>query len=356
MSITLHNSKNAKRLTGDDAIFKEATQHILKDFNPARPRDIRPLLSTYVHSYLNESVSAVSVTGFISEIIDRTLDIIIADAMRELGEPPCRFMYMLMGSEGRKEQTLRTDQDSAIVFEEGLHKEYFLRLGKHVSDTLNSIGVLYCQGNVMASNPKWVLSLDNWKKAFSRWVQEPEPMAVMQACIFFDLRHGYGEKEFESTLKQHIKQLLSGRSGLFFYHMAQNALKHVLPLGILGSIKRSAKTSLDIKKTLLPITDHARIYSLRHGIEAQNTLERIEKLYEAKLYKGANADEVVHMYEFLTAIRLRNQLKQMEQNVEQNNIINPSLLSEETRRDLILCMKNSKALQQNISLNFRGGY
>ncbi len=356
MTITLQKSKETKHPTGDDALFKDATKNILTDFNPSAPDDIRTLLSMQVRLFLNKSISAVSVTGFISETFDVALDRIIKDAICTLGEPPCRFMFMLMGSEGRQEQTLRTDQDSAIVFEDGPHQKYFLSLGKRVSDALNSLGVLYCQGNVMASNPKWVMSVQNWKKAFSRWVEEPEPMAVMQACIFFDLRYGYGDKEFETILKQHINKLLTGRSGLFFYHMAQNALKHVIPLGFLGGLKKSAKKSLDIKKALLPITDHARIYSLRHGIETQNTLKRIEKLHDAKLFKGANAEDVIYMYEFLTAVRLRNQLDQMEQNIEPSNVINPSLLHEATRRDLVSCMKNSKALQQNISLNFRAGY
>ncbi len=338
-----------------EAVHLKAEEFI-KGIDLTKPQDIRPELGTAVEAMLKDEIPPFDVTRFITTVADLALENAVENALEKCGPAPAGWMYMLMGSEGRTEQTLRTDQDSAIVYEEGDHQEYFIELGSFVSRRLNDLGFLFCKGNVMASNPKWVMKAADWEKAFTRWVDEPEPLAVMQSCIFFDLRCGLGEKEFESGLRDHISKLLGSQSGLFFYHMAQNALKHSVPLGWFGGLSQSSKTQLDIKKAMLPIVDHARIYVLKNGIEKTNTRERIIALMEQKSYKGSDAEDALAALEFFNGLRLRHQVEQLKNGADPDNEINPSILDKQSRDDLIFCLKLSKNLQQNIGLNFRAGY
>lgn len=321
-----------------------------------KPSDARPELAIQVKKYLIDGVPSHVITNFITSFVDEALHRFIELGIESTGIPKSGWMFMLMGSEGRQEQTLLTDQDSALVLSEGMDASAMQLFGSFVSDKLHQLGISYCKGNVMASNPKWVLSSEAWKRTFRRWVNEPEPMAIMQACIFFDLRAAYGDIELEKDLVDYISALLKGRSGLFFYHMAHNALKHNPPLGFFGGLKRSAKTELDIKKAVLPITDHARIYSLKYGVTHRNTLKRIETLKELNQYSGANADEIKLIYEFLTQIRLWNQLNLILDGKPASNSINPSLFEPHIQKEIIYCLQKTRDLQQNIALHFRGNY
>lgn len=318
-----------------------------------------PKLADEIELALNKNVRPSSACKLVTITADKLIERLITYAIEKIGPPPTDWMLMLMGSEGRFEQTLRTDQDSAIVYsgEPNLNnKEYFTNLGSILSDGLNGFGYLYCKGNVMASNPKWVLSLCQWKNAFKKWVEEPEPMAIMQACIFFDLRIGYGNAELGNALIKYIHLLLEERSGLFFYHMAQNALSHRVPLGFLGGISRKAAKALDVKKVLLPITDHARIHALKNGIQFNNTLKRIEALHEIRAYKGAEPTTVIATYEFLLELRLRHQIQLIRNNQTANNIINPSEFDASIKNDIVQSLKLVRDLQQNIGLHFRAAY
>jgi len=348
--------------SGADDRIGEACSQITEGCDFDQPGDLRPQLGNAIEQLLDDGVRPSRACRLVTKTTDKLMSSGFKQAIQQKGEAPAPWMLMLMGSEGRTEQTLRTDQDSAIVFESRGKKEderareYFTDIGRMLSDGLNGFGFLYCKGGVMASNPEWVMSLEKWKGAFSGWVQEPEPMAIMKACIFFDLRAGYGDAAFADKLNTHIRTLLDGRSDLFFYHMAQNALSHTVPLGFFGGISRSASRSLDIKKAMLPVTDHARIYALQKGITLNNTLERIEALDAQKAYRGAQFHEAAACYEYLTELRLRQQIDQLRAGEEPDNIIDPSALPAERKKDLIAALKLSGALQKNIAMNFRAAY
>ena len=340
----------------DDAQIAAFADEITADVIFENPVDLRPQLATKTAKMLSQGSLPSSCTRLITIVADRVMHSGIEHALTKLGPAPDRWMFMVMGSEGRNEQTLRTDQDSAIVCSSKTDTDYFIRLGEIVSEGLDAFGFLFCKGNVMASNPKWVMSLDSWKDTFSGWVEEPEPMAIMQACIFFDFRCGYGDQSLEKELGSHIRKLLESQSGLFFYHMAKNALSHSVPLGWFGGISRKASTSLDIKKAMLPLTDHARIYGLSKGVNSTNTLERISELDKLGAYRGATASDAKDACEFMTGIRLRHQIDCINKGEEPDNIIDPSALSDLEKAELVKCLKISKDLQQSIEINFRAGY
>ncbi len=334
-------------------------QKIVQKASFINPSNIIPPLAEEIEIALNQNVRPSTACRLVTTVADKLIDLGVDYTFEILGHPPRNWMLMLMGSEGRFEQTLRTDQDSAIVYEgepDDEAKDYFTRLGTILSDGLNGFGYLYCKGNVMVSNPKWVMALPEWNKAFKKWVEEPEPIAIMQACIFFDLRTGYGNSSLGAQLGEYIFKLLSGRSGLFFYHMAQNALTHRIPLGIFGGISRKASKSLDIKKVQLPITDHARIHALKNGIKFNNTLKRIQLLNEQGNYKGADAHKVYAVFEFLLELRLRHQIHHIKHNKLPDNIINPSEFDSSIKEDIVQSLRLVRDLQQNIGLHFRAAY
>ena len=119
--------------------------------------------------------------------------------VQEIGQPPVKFAFMVMGSEGRKEQTLKTDQDNAIIFEDVNEEElesvnaYFLKLGEHVCNMLDKTGYDFCDGDIMAKNPKWCQPVSIWKKYFKEWIYNASSKALLQISIFFDFRFGYGD-------------------------------------------------------------------------------------------------------------------------------------------------------------------
>lgn len=342
------------RSTYQDVDFTSDIEVFAKKISWVSATDARPALAKQVEGYLLDKVPSYQITTFITHFVDYALHRFIEMGMDALNISDVNWMYMLMGSEGRYEQTLHTDQDSALVLRKDADSYKMIKLGSFVSEKLDKLGISYCKGNVMASNKEWVMTVDSWKNTFRRWVKEPEPLAIMRACIFFDLRKGFGDDTIEHELSDYISSLLEDRSGLFFYHMANNALKHTPPIGFFGGLKRSAKNALDIKKALLPITDHARIYALKNGIKYRNTLKRIESLQKKGHYRGADASEIKVMYEFLTTIRLWHQLECIKRGKPADNIVNPESLSSNTRNELIHTLKATKDLQQNIALHFRG--
>ena len=140
---------------------------------------------------INEGAKAQNINNFVTAITDAILEKLIAFAIQETGPPPVKFAFMVMGSEGRKEQTLKTDQDNAIIFEdvskdklESVNR-YFLKLGEQVCDMLDKTGYEFCKGNIMAKNPKWCQPVSTWKNYFQEWIYNASPEGLLQTSIFF---------------------------------------------------------------------------------------------------------------------------------------------------------------------------
>ena len=152
-----------------------------------------------IYTLINEGAKAQNVNNFVTAITDAILDKLIKLAIQEIGRPPVRFAFMVMGSEGRKEQTLKTDQDNAIIYEDvdgGDHNSvnrYFLQLGEHVCNMLDKTGYDFCKGNIMAKNPKWCQPVSAWNKYFKEWIFNASSETLLKTSIFFDFRFGYGD-------------------------------------------------------------------------------------------------------------------------------------------------------------------
>ncbi|MEZ4688467.1 MAG: DUF294 nucleotidyltransferase-like domain-containing protein, partial [Bacteroidia bacterium] len=189
-----------------------------------------------VQSLHDRGVKSEIVNQIITAISDAITHNLIEQAQRELGPAPARFVFMALGSEGRMEQTLSTDQDNAIIYED-VHGEkreevrsYFLELGKRVCDGLAATGFSYCEGGLMAKNTKWNHSLSHWKQNYSNWLGEPFSDTVLRVSTFFDCRSVYGHAALLDELKQHIFSELGENNSLFFAQISKVSLEIKPPL------------------------------------------------------------------------------------------------------------------------------
>lgn len=317
-----------------------------------------------INQLLGRGVHGEIASQIITTIADTITIKVIENVIRQIGKPPARFVFMVTGSEGRKEQTLSTDQDNGIIYEDKANehremvREYFLDFAKRVSDDLNTIGFVYCKGEFMASNPKWTHSLSHWKRNYEEWINETVPENAMKFSTLFDCRYIYGEESIIAELKDFIQEQLQVPNERFFSFIAKNALQYEAPLTFFKRIKTQiiGKAEVfDIKTAMSPIVDLLRVYALKHTIDSENTGERMKKLYEAGVFSKEQYQELHHSYYYLMALRLKNQVYQI--NIEKkmpDNYIEISRLTKIERVTLTEIFKTISNFQQGIRMKFTG--
>jgi CBS domain-containing protein len=264
-----------------------------------------------------------------------------------------------LGSEGRKEETLFTDQDNAIVYE-NVSKErelavqvYFNNLGERVCNSLNYVGYSFCLGNIMAKNPLWCKPLETWENYFSNWIATPEPQNLLDATIFFDFRCIYGDEMLVEKLKTGIDDTIK-LNPLFLYHLAFNTFNTKSPHVSAGNILSDKHgDTIDLKSALVPIIMFARTYSLQNSIWCSNTIERLVALKEKHIISDTTIDEIVFVYNFLMNLRLRNQIDLIDNNAPVSNKLNTKKLID---IELYMLKKVLSAIpdcQNKIKMDFR---
>lgn len=316
-----------------------------------------------IRSLITNGANAQNVTRIITTLSDAILNKLMQFTIKELGAPPARFVFMLMGSEGRKEQTLKTDQDNAIIYEDvpsGRNKvrDYFLKFGEISCDLLNQAGYDYCQGDVMSKNPKWCQPLSVWKQYFSDWIHAAEPEDLLQSSIFFDFRGGFGDLDYTDKLREHLIGSLGGWSG-FLWHLTENALHYKPPLGFFRNFvvepKGAHRDAFDIKGAIMPIVDFARVYALKHRVEETNTWERIHKLRLKQVLSQKESEELEKAYSFLMQLRFERQVEAViEKKSKPDNYINPKKLTNIEQTTLKQIFKHVEKFQAKMKFDFIG--
>ena len=317
-----------------------------------------------VNALLESGDKTDNITRVITSISDALTVRLIELAIEKIGPPPCEFAFMALGSEGRKEQTLSTDQDNAIVFQD-LGKEgeeeaskYFALLAKDVNTKLNAIGFRFCKGEIMAMNTKWTQPLEKWKAYFTSWITSSDPQSILDSCIFFDLRCIFGNSDMVEQLVDHIHEQSEGRA-VFFQHMANPIIRSKSRVsmfgGIVGDEDGSQSKRIDIKKIQLPLTGFARIYALKNKIRETNTLRRYEKLYREDLISKELYNELTVSYSFLMQLRLRFQSQEELGNLPPDNIVEIDHLTAIEVATLKKVLSELTNLQTQLSFDFKGG-
>ncbi len=320
--------------------------------------DIRQL----AHNMLAQGVAAEQLTQFISALNDLLTERIIELECAAAGAgdgPLCHggLCWLALGSEGRLEQTLNTDQDNGIIFtvpEGGTAdavRAQLLPLARRINEALDACGFPLCQGDIMASNPQWCLSLDEWKNKFEGWIDHGSPDALLKASIFFDFRPLYGRHQLAHDLRDWLAPRVAGNTR-FLHQMAANALRNRPPLGLVRDFVVGEGNKLDLKfNGITPFVDAARIYSLAAGDTHTHTVQRL-RLSAAKL-NIPNADAWVEAFLFIQLLRLRVQHQQSEAGSELSNRIDPDDLNDLDRRILKEAFRQARKLQARLALDYQ---
>jgi CBS domain-containing protein len=321
-------------------------------------------LAGLVRSLIHNGATAQNVTRFITTVSDTILNKIMSMTLDEMGPAPVPFVFMIMGSEGRQEQTLKTDQDNAIIYQDPQPADadsagrYFRKFGDIACTLLNQAGYDFCTGEVMAKNPRWCQALSQWKAYFSDWIHAAEAEDLLQASIFFDFRRGFGEDSLIAELRRHLFASLDGWSG-FFRHMTENALNFKPPLGFFRNFvvesKGRHRNAFDIKSAMTPIVDFARVYALKNKIDETNTIERLDQLRIKKVISLQEYEELEKAYSFLMQLRFVRQITAvMDDNIKPDNYINPKKLTHIEQTMLKEIFKRVEKFQSKMNFEFIG--
>ncbi len=309
---------------------------------------------------LSERSYASEICSLITELYDRITRKIIQIAETQmvedgLGKPPVDYCFISMGSAGRKEQFSRTDQDNGIIFEDSANvssemaASYFLTLGKKIVYGLEKCGFKRCKGEVMADNPRWCRPLSLWKDNVKMWVDKLNEKDIRNMTIFLDYRYITGDKALYDKLKAFTTTLFrNSKHALLF--MAEDDLRHRVPINMFGQLitdKAENKGKLiNLKSTVMVhLVDCIRLFTLREGIQATNSFERIQKLGESGVIKADDAEYMQTAYEALLMFRIKNGLARLKENKTPDYFIDINSLSRKEKGRLKKALNTVNRLQ-----------
>ena len=311
---------------------------------------------------IKNGASPEYITRLITTFSDAIIDKIIRFSLDKMGPAPCKFVFLTMGSEGREEQTLISDQDNAIVYEDGKHpekaKKYFDKLSQLICDQLDMTGYRFCDGNNMAKNPKWCQPLSKWKKYFNTWIRTSNPENLLHSSIFFDFRGTWGDMALADDLKEYLLSAIGSWAG-FLRNLTENAVYFKPPIGRFGKLivktQGEHKGSLDIKLGMLPLTDFIRVHALKNGISQTNTLTRLFRLYTRHAITSKEYTDIIRAYNYMMQLRFMRQITTiMDEEKSPDNYINPHNLSALDQTMLKEIFKMIEKLQRNLDVEFTG--
>ena len=321
--------------------------------------DVRQLSLTM----LTEGGGAQEITQFISTLNDTVTRRIIELNLDRHDLYGIDWAWLSFGSEGRDEQTFTTDQDNGIVFictdimDRELTQLRFLEFARDVNADLDTCGFPLCKGNIMASNPALCLTLEEWDERFAQWVRTPDPLALLNATIFFDFRPLYGRFNLAHRMRLSLLRQTQGNP-LFLRMLAQNALNVAPPLGRIRDFVTGADPghpgTIDLKKYGVRLfTDAARVFALAHQIEATNTVSRLKRASALMNFSSDDLAASLEGFNFIQLLRLRHQHFEQEHGRPGDNLIRPDELNEIERRILKEAFRQARKLQARLKLDYQ---
>lgn len=312
------------------------------------------------HSLADAVDDSEPATRLISEVNDiltrRVIEVLAAESIPS-SLPWC---WISLGSEGRQEQTLSSDQDNGLIFDDACtsSRSHLLGLAQRINDILDACGFPLCKGNVMAGNPEWCLSLSEWKERFREWIFEGDPQALLNATIFFDLRPLYGAHALAEDLGHWLAQE-APENPRFLYQMAANALQREIPLGLIRRFtvekKGKYRGTIDLKtKAAALFVDGGRIYGLASGTHAANTADRFRLAAKANRLHPSDAERWINGFHFIQSLRLRNQQACYRRGEEMHNHLAPAGLDASDRARLLDALRQARHLHHRLVLDYPG--
>ncbi|MDC7827120.1 putative nucleotidyltransferase substrate binding domain-containing protein [Pseudomonas sp. BLCC-B13] len=321
--------------------------------------DIRLL----VERMLAHGASSTQITQLVTLLNDHTVCRVIELVLEELGDPGVPFSWLCFGSEGRREQTLHTDQDNGILFEadspeQAEHmRQRLLPVARRINQRLAECGFALCRGNIMAGNPELCLSRREWALRFAAFVREATPESLLASSIYFDLRVVWGDEQGCTQLRRQLLADVADNS-LFQRLMAANALRHRPPLGrfrdFVVARKGAEKDTFDLKEEgLTPFVDGARLLALAHGVEDSSTLRRFAELVRLEVIDAQDGAAYEEAYHFIQQARLQLHQQQAAQDLPLSNRLDPDSLNHLDRRILRESFRQAQRLQASLALRYQ---
>ncbi len=298
---------------------------------------------------LGEGTDVLAVTQSIAHVNDTLTTRLLTLSEAELGPSPCAYAWLSLGSHGRGEQVLSSDQDSALAFADGATGavEYFPELAGLVVAGLARAGLPLCTGGYMATN--WCRPVGEFRAMFHDWVDSPEPLALLQAEVFLDVRPVHGDLPVDVL----DRTLVSGGSrGPFRVQMARAAVTFRPPVGLFGRL-RAPDGTLDVKRAgLAAIVLLGRLYALVGGSSTRTTLGRLQAAADAETLHPRDAADLADGYRFLTALRLRHQVEQVRDGQPADNLLRLDDLTTDERDRLRVVLRHLRDVQQATASRF----
>ena len=317
--------------------------------------DIRNL----ANNLLAQGVSAEALTRTVSALNDALTREVLTRIVTDYDLTNITWCWMALGSEGRGEQTLATDQDNALIYqvtpglsagEELRQRRELLACAREVNEALDTLGFPLCKGGIMASNPDWCLSEEIWRQRFTQWLTEPTPEALLRANIFFDFRPLAGDRGLTDRLSEWLLARTQDNR-LFLRLMVANALQTEPPLGLIRAFAVDDEAphagTIDLKARGTRIfVDAARVLALANGIAQTGTAERLRIAGEKLRVERRHVDATVDAFHYLQVLRLRSQGRGEQPGAP--NRIDPYALNDIDQRMLKEALRQARKLQQRL--------
>ncbi|MEJ7928672.1 DUF294 nucleotidyltransferase-like domain-containing protein [Ramlibacter sp. AN1015] len=334
---------------------QQVSAHIRRAEDDAALRLAAEGIRALARQLLAQGVQARQITELTSRLNDvltrRVLTLHAARAAIALE----RLCWLALGSEGRSEQTLASDQDNALVLpddSDGAERERTRAWAEGVNRTLDACGYDWCRGGIMAGQPACCLTVSDWLTRFRRWIEHGSPHDLLQASIYFDLRPLAGDERLAAQLGHEIATRVR-TTPRFLHQLAANALAHRPPLDWAGRIEADAQGCIDLKlQGTALFVDAARILALGQGVQATGTRERLLQSGRALQLQPREYESWVGAFEFLQGLRLRVQLDAAAATGERPNHLRLASLSDIDRRILAASLREARALQQRLALDW----
>ncbi|USD66650.1 DUF294 nucleotidyltransferase-like domain-containing protein [Vibrio sp. SCSIO 43136] len=330
--IVRYESQNSLLLVS--SIFQQQTIEELATLSEQVKDSFVRLVNEDANTHMVGSAMSVIGRSFKQRIIEL--------AEEELGSAPIPYCFIALGSMGRDEQLLVTDQDNAIILDNSYnpekHEEYFAKFAKFVCDGLAKCGYSYCTGDIMATNPTWRMTRTEWEECFADWIDNPNPKALLNASIFFDLDGVYGRLKWAEQLNGFVLRR-ARKNNRFLACLARNAINRTPPLGFFKSFVMEKdgrhKNSMNLKRRgTAPLADLIRVHALAVGSRSKNSFERLDDIQDAGILPQGRAQDLRDAMEFISMVRIRHQAIDVENQIEPDNNVEPDNLSDFERRNL----------------------
>lgn len=318
-------------------------------------------LPRLVEQLVTSDVSADDIGRATSAVADAAIRRLVALAELSLGPAPAPYCVVAMGSLGRLEAGLGADQDTAIIVDDSgdASDQWYADLATALTDGMERIGFPRCPGDIMATNPRWRQTVAGWRQTFRSWMNEPEPTAIMEAQIFFDMRPVTGDVSLYASLSSDILTI-APRSTRFLAHLAASAVQRNPPIGFFRNfvLERDGehRNTLDLKHGgIAAVVQLARLYCLTHGLAPVNTQTRLVAAHNAGAISQESTDNLSDAYEFICYQRVRHQGRQIRDGVAPDNYVDPDELSDLDKKHLRDAFAVVRTMQGALSTTYQLG-